>query len=74
MATRDEYATAANAILKVLDDYVNEYVPDIFGQRQKALNAMPGVAGACAKVGVDALEAFRAKHTTQQPNPKERHP
>jgi hypothetical protein len=65
MATKDEYGVALNAILKVLDDYVNEYVPDIFGQRQKALNAMPVVANACAHKGVDALDAWRAQHQAQ---------
>jgi hypothetical protein len=55
-----DYTTAANAILKVLDAYVNQYVPDMMGYRQQALNAMPGVAGAAAKAAVDAIAASKA--------------
>jgi hypothetical protein len=52
-----DYTVAANAILHVLDDYVNKYVPDFMGYRAKALAAMPGVAGAAAKAAVDAVNA-----------------
>jgi hypothetical protein len=52
-----DYTVAANAILKVLDDYVNQYVPDMMGYRTKALAAMPSVAGAAAKAAMDAVNA-----------------
>ena len=61
MASHADYTAAANAILKVLDDYVNAYVPDMMGYREKALGAMPAVAGAAARAGVDAVDAERAK-------------
>jgi hypothetical protein len=56
-----EYNVAANAILKVLDSYVNQYVPTFMGYREKALAQMPGVSGVCAKAAVDALEVTRAR-------------
>lgn len=60
MGTQGEYTAAANAILKVLDDYVNQYVPEFMGYREKALAAMPAVAGAAAKAAVDAVDQYRA--------------
>ncbi len=61
MANHADYTAAANAILRVLDAYVNAYVPDIMGYREKALAAMPGVAGAAAKAAVDAVSQARVR-------------
>jgi hypothetical protein len=63
MATQADYSAAANAIVAILDAYVKQYVPTIFDEESKALAAMPGVAGACAKAAVDAVDAERAKAT-----------
>jgi hypothetical protein len=56
-----DYTAAANAILKVLDAYVNKYVPDFMGYRTQALAAMPGVAAAAAKAAVKAVADNHAK-------------
>ncbi len=66
MASKADYTAAANAILKVLDAYVNAYVPDIMGYRGEALAAMPNVAGAAAKASVDAVDAERAKQLKER--------
>jgi len=52
-----EYSLAANAILPVLDAFVNQNVPAVFGYQEKALAAMPAVATACGKAAVDAIIA-----------------
>jgi hypothetical protein len=68
MATQNDYTTAANAILAILNAYVKADVPDVFGEQEKALAAMPGIAGQCAKAAVDAVDAERAQtSTTQEP-------
>lgn len=59
MATQPEYSAAANAILAVLKKDINEEVPSFF--EAKVLAIAPALAGECAKAGVDALDAFRAK-------------
>lgn len=64
MATQGDYTTAANAILAVLNDYVKADVPTIFGEQDKALAAMPAIAGQCAKAAVDAVDAGRVKEQT----------
>lgn len=62
MATQPEYTAVANAVLKTLDDFIRANVPDVMGYQQKALAAMPAVAGSCAKTSIDTLDAFRAHH------------
>ena len=59
MASPAEYTAAANPILAVLDTWVKQYVPDMLGYQEKALAAMPALAGQCAKAGVDGAEAYR---------------
>ena len=60
MGELSDYTIAANAILAVLDDYVNKYVPDMMGYRQRALASMPAVAGAAAKAAVDSITEVHA--------------
>jgi hypothetical protein len=59
MATPADYAVVQHVILRDLDAYVNKFVPDLFGYKQKALAEMPIVAQSCAKDAVDALDTSR---------------
>ena len=57
MATQADYSAAANAILAVLDAWIRANIPDEF--QNEAIAEMPALAGACAKAGVDAVDAER---------------
>ena len=54
------YTVAANIILRDLNSWVVANVPDMFNARQKALAAMPALAGGLAKDVVDAIDAMKA--------------
>ena len=69
MASQPEYTAAANAILHILDAYVMESVPTTFGYQQRAIAAMPGVAGHLAKVAIDTVDAYRKAYAPAIPSP-----
>ena len=59
MASQPEYTAAANALLHILDAYVTQNVPTTFGYQQRAIAAMPAIAGHLAQVAVDTVDAYR---------------
>ena len=78
MATQEDYTTAANAIASVLYADITKQlmpaiqaqVPSIFMGRVTAAlaqlhAAIPGIAGSCAKLAVDSVDAEREYHATQ---------
>jgi hypothetical protein len=62
MATPQDYTAAANAILHVLRGIVAGYAeqfPDIGNWEERVAQALPPIAGQCAKAAVDAVDTER---------------
>lgn len=60
MATQAEYTAVANALQKLIQADVNADVPG-WAQGMIPADLAPSLAGACAKLAVDTLDAYRAK-------------
>lgn len=59
MATQSEYTAVANALLKLINADIEADVPG-WARGWIPDNMAPSLAGACAKVAVDTLDAYRA--------------
>jgi len=59
MANPAEYTAVANAILKIINGEIATAVPG-WAQSMIPSDMAPTLAGKCAKVAVDTLDAFRA--------------
>ncbi len=65
VATQAEYTVAANAIVKIINADIDADVPG-WARGMIPGDMAPKLAGACAKAGIDAVDAYRAAHA---PNP-----
>lgn len=66
MATQQDYTVAADAIMAVIQSDINDLVPG-WAQGMIPAGTAAAMAGACAKAGVDALDAYRAQEAAPQP-------